>query len=84
MTEEISYEYQTREFSKQEPRVESGPIRFEADWTGTFIRGDESFYYAINIEQILKRREDPDFKLDFLEVVALKDLLDLLKSSREK
>jgi len=30
-----------RKLPYQEPRVETGPVRFGEDWPGLFIRGDE-------------------------------------------
>jgi hypothetical protein len=34
-------------------RVETGPVRFGDDWPGTFIRGDNAFYYAMSLRQVI-------------------------------
>lgn len=61
---------------EQKKRVETGVIQFGDDWPGVFIRGDNAFYYAMNIRQALQ-----DSKLDPLVEVALKGLLDTLEAS---
>lgn len=40
---------------EQRGRVETGAVQFGEDWPGLFIRGDNAFYYAILIRQILDR-----------------------------
>lgn len=47
-----------REFPKQEPRVESGPIRFGDDWTGLFLRGDSAITYGMYLRTYLQLHED--------------------------
>lgn len=50
-----------RKFDAQVERVESGAIQFGDDWPGLFVRGDESFNIAMNIntmERALAMLED--------------------------
>lgn len=35
-------------------RVETGPVEFEDDWTGVFIRGDNAFYYVAQLGAVLE------------------------------
>jgi hypothetical protein len=46
-----------RELPTQEPRVETGPTRFDKDWCGLFIRGDNAFGFALSLECLLKVAE---------------------------
>lgn len=41
-----------RKFDAQVERVESGAIQFGDDWPGLFLRGDESFNIAMNINTV--------------------------------
>ena len=34
-------------------RVETGPVQFGDDWPGTFIRGDNAAYYAMQLKQLI-------------------------------
>lgn len=34
-------------------RIETGPLQINDDWPGTFIRGDDSAYYAHVLEYII-------------------------------
>lgn len=36
-----------------ESRVETGPLQFNDDWPGTFIRGDNAGWYAMLLGQLL-------------------------------
>lgn len=36
------------------PRVETGAVQFGDDWPGLFLRGDESFALAMNINTIVE------------------------------
>lgn len=42
----------TRIISRQETRVETGPVQFGEDWPGVFIRGDEAMGLAAQIEAL--------------------------------
>jgi hypothetical protein len=35
-------------------RVETGVIQFEDDWPGVFIRGDDAYYYASELQDLLE------------------------------
>jgi hypothetical protein len=64
----------TKIISNIEPlqRVETGTLQINNDWPGTFIRGDESAYYAMQIDFILQNHENPMAKQAMLN---LKDIL---------
>ena len=34
-------------------RVESGPIQFNQDWPGLFIRGDNAFYLSVCLKSLI-------------------------------
>ena len=56
-------------------RVETGPIQFEDDWTGLFIRGDEALHYGMVIRDALERLESGTPWASTAELVALQALL---------
>ena len=58
-------------------RCESGPVRIDKDWTGTFIRGDDSISYANALSSILLNGADPEL------MPVLRELRDLLSQSEE-
>ena len=60
-------------------RPETGAMRFEGDWRGVFIRGDNAFGYAIEIRAILEGSAPVEFHKH-----ALKGLMELLLSSDER
>jgi hypothetical protein len=35
------------------PRIETGPVMFEDDWPGVFIRGDHAFQYATTVQHAI-------------------------------
>ncbi len=61
-------------------RPETGPMQFGEDWPGLFIRGDNCFYYAIHLEELLK--SIPDDAPVGLNILILQGLLQELQSSR--
>ena len=67
-----------RKIEKQEPRVETGLIKFGDDWTGTFIRGDDSFHFAMHLRRFLNGENDKITRGIIL------NLLSLLESSDER
>lgn len=69
---------EVRKLEKQDPRVETGSVQFGDDWTGLFIRGDNCFYYADNLNWLLANTQMPPFKRE-----ALDSLLKLLKGTLE-
>lgn len=69
-----------RYLPKQEPRVETGTIQFGDDWQGLFIRGDNCFAYAFDLQMII---EDSTLDISPLVKIRLLSLLDLLKGIKE-
>lgn len=59
-------------------RIETGPLQINDDWPGTFIRGDNSIYYATMLEQLLSNVKDQPF-----HVVVLNGLVRELKHCYE-
>jgi hypothetical protein len=55
-------------------RVETGPVQFNDDWPGVFIRGDNAAYYATMLESY--RIGERDFITD----AQITNLINLLKS----
>ena len=47
-----------RRLPAQEPRVETGPVRFGADWTGVFLRGDHALPMAWALRALLDGAEN--------------------------
>jgi len=65
-------------------RPETGPMRFEDDWCGVFIRGDQAHGFAFAIEQLLStQQESKDFSV-LLARTQLENLKKLLQSSSQK
>lgn len=72
-----------RAFPAAEPRVETGPIQFGDDWPGTFIRGDNAFAHAMNLQVAIAALETSgDAATLIFTVAGLKGLLSDLQSSR--
>jgi hypothetical protein len=46
-----------RQLPVQESRVESGAIRFGADWPGLFLRGDQAMWLAHCLKHTIARLE---------------------------
>lgn len=68
-----------------EHRVESGPVQFNDDWPGTFIRGDNSLWYAMVINNVLKDISNTTLtESNALDIIALRSLADLLSSCAVK
>jgi hypothetical protein len=40
-------------------RVETGPLQFDEDWPGVFIRGDNAGYYCMILRQYLDKIDNP-------------------------
>lgn len=64
---------QRYEIPNLKDRVETGPVRFNDDWTGVFFRGDNALHYAMllryTIENYLKDDIDVLTKM-YLEGLA--------------
>lgn len=55
-------------------RPETGPMKFDDDWTGVFIRGDNAFHYGMVLKEILSRLETIE------EITSIEVLIELLSS----
>lgn len=77
-----------RKLPPVEPRVETGAIQFGEDWTGLFIRGDNAFALAEDLELILsklpvKNRADPSFNaIDFQLSLAVGSINSIIQTIR--
>lgn len=66
----------------QKERVESGPIKFGEDFAGTFIRGDDAFYYntaLIEVLRVLKAQKSHPIMV----LGPIQSLFNLLNDSNE-
>lgn len=61
-------------------RPETGPMQFDDDWRGVFIRGDSALMGYLPMLQIL-RDKLPEEDRDALLALGLDDLIDLLASA---
>lgn len=66
--------------TEQKGRVESGPVQFNEDWPGTFIRGDDAGWCAFMLNEFITKHKDSLHPL--MELGPLQHLLNLLESSR--
>ena len=65
-----------------EKRVETGPVKFGDDWTGYFIRGDNSYQLLLAIRELkeyFKKHECKDPSLKILHLLPLYEFGDDLK-----
>ena len=68
-------------------RAETGPMQFEDDWTGVFIRGDNALMlYAPALRRLLKLKQEllennQIEDKDVFDEFTLKSLLELLSSA---
>lgn len=63
-------------------RPETGTMKFEGDWRGVFIRGDNAFGYAMNIKMMLEQPNSAMWQR--IGGVSLESLLKLLLSADER
>jgi hypothetical protein len=75
---EIPCPFDLREHAE---RVETGPVQFNDDWPGVFIRGDNAAYYAIHLNEAIKKVKDIYDPRSFISVSVLENLLHLLRGS---
>lgn len=61
-------------------RVETGPVQFNEDWPGVFIRGDNALWMAVQLEQYIKCVEN-DKTPDWSATSEVKYLLQLLRGA---
>lgn len=69
--------YEIRKLKVELPnneRVETGPVQFNEDWPGVFIRGDNCFGYRLALAGLRDGEQDP------FQMGTLHDLIDLLDS----
>lgn len=62
-------------------RCETGPVKFNNDWTGLFLRGDCCFAYAQALRIYLDPTQDGDTRL--FARIQLESLMRLLGSTNE-
>ena len=67
-------------------RVETGSLQINDDWPGIFIRGDNAFAYVIYLNMAIDALEKMSVEqresLDIFTIGTLRDLANLLSSSR--
>lgn len=68
-----------RQLPSQEPRIETGPLCFDGDWTGIFIRGDNALWYAMEIDHAIKTTV-----MDTVTKMKLQKIADILRSCDER
>ena len=69
-----------RQLPEQLERVETGPTRFGNDWCGVFIRGDNAFGYALDLQIALGEEKFENTHT----ALSLRRLLILLQSCDER
>ena len=63
-------------------RVETGPVQFNDDWPGVFIRGDNAAWMAINLSEAIRILEPQVNGFNNVTMIStLKGLLHLLQGS---
>ena len=61
------------------PRVETGPMEFSQDWPATFIRGDDSFGYAMALRALLES-DGSNPGIEYIARAQVQGLIELLES----
>lgn len=69
-----------RKLPAVDERVETGAVQFGDDWPGTFIRGDNAAFYALNLDRLIQQVEGSSL-LDFIMLSSLRGLLSDLQAS---
>lgn len=79
-------DYPSEEQHDVHERVETGPTRFGSDYTGLFIRGDDSFALAMEVITINRWYEKlpEEHKKDFQVRLAIRNLVGYEKLIREE
>jgi hypothetical protein len=57
---------------KPSPRVETGPVQFDDDWRGVFIRGDDALAYRPALLRMIAQTARPT---DYAALESLAELL---------
>ena len=68
-----------RELPSQTPRIETGPVLFDGDWIGIFIRGDIAMAYAMENEHAIETT-----KSEAMVEMHLRSLMNVLRSCDER
>ena len=63
-------------------RAETGPLRFDGDWCGVFIRGDDAAGYLAALRQLIGPNE-PIQAIEGLDKAVARSLMALLSECRE-
>lgn len=63
--------------TKKQLRAETGPMEFESDWRGIFIRGDNAAFYAMSLREFLQNPSDENPIMK----AGVQGLLELLEDS---
>jgi hypothetical protein len=71
------------ELDLEEPRAETGVMRFGDDWPGVFIRGDNAHFYAQALAGLLRRAPPENGFVEAIDRAALRELVLLLASCTE-
>ena len=58
-------------------QVETGPLQFNSDQPGVFIRGDYAAFYAMQLRHLVRYVEDNADHIDFYALNSAKKLIDL-------
>ncbi len=61
------------------PRAETGPMEFDQDWPGIFIRGDNAFAYAMYLRAVLEA-DGSQPGIDYIARANVEALIELLES----
>lgn len=61
-------------------RAETGPLEFDDDWTGVFVRGDNALFYAKQLEKITYQIESKK-DISSLDLFVLYDIMNLLSNA---
>lgn len=64
-----------RKLPEQTPRVETGPVQFYGDWTGLYLRGDDTFHLKAVLQDLLEymAMSDPLIEESAKEFIAMID-----------
>jgi hypothetical protein len=62
-------------------RCETGVVRFEEDWPGVFIRGDNALHYAFELQTALEGLKNGILPHKII-LMGLEDLCQLLNSCK--
>jgi hypothetical protein len=70
-----------RELPHMTERVETGPVQFGSqDWPGVFIRGDNAFFYAGAIRELLSSLSPKHIQQNPIAYNGVKGIAELLES----